>query len=302
MPKISYRQLQALSAVIAAGTVNKAAVNMAISQPALSQLISNLEHASGLILFQRERNRLLPTEEAHMLNEYAEEIFSGISAVENISDDIRNRRLGRVVIAAVPSVSGTLLPEILAPYLADRPNVDVSFRTASSRTVVNWISRRHCDLGICEGLPGGHPEIEVLHRIRTPLVCVLPTGDPLSDLATISARDLQGRRLILFSAPSALRGRLEEVLAAQKVDFEKHLDGSIGETICSLVAAGLGVGFANPFTSTEFEAQKKVIVRPFKPDICFETIICAPKGAERSLVAQDFLGLLSARLDKYEAQ
>ncbi len=90
------RQLEALRAVVKHQTVTEAAKFMRLSQPAVSKLISNLEYETKLQLFERMKRRLVPTGEALILYEQAEEIFSGLREIARISGELRNQSSGRM--------------------------------------------------------------------------------------------------------------------------------------------------------------------------------------------------------------
>jgi DNA-binding transcriptional LysR family regulator len=299
MSKITLRQLQALSAVISAGTVNKAAVNMAISQPALSQLISNMEYVSGLRLFIRENRRLVPTEEAYLLHDFAQEIFTGLSSLDKIAGDIRNRVEGKVVLASTPAVALLFVMRALAPYLRDKPNLEASFLTARPQTIYNWVARRSCDFGVSVGDPGNNSQVDTLHSVQIPLVCVLPLDHRLGELEVITAKDLKNERILLFSSPSPLRNKIEMHFADQNVPVQQQVDASVGDSLCVLASQGLGIGLVNPFAGEEYQRRNEVVTRPFHPVQSFELTICVPHNKPISLIAQDMIAILVETLEKY---
>ena len=77
--RLTYRQLEAFVAVLETGSVTRAAERLHISQPALSQLISNFESDLGYPMFRRSGGRLAPTAEAELLRD---EVQSALAAVE----------------------------------------------------------------------------------------------------------------------------------------------------------------------------------------------------------------------------
>ena len=79
---MNLHQLKALLAVIETGSLNKAAQQLHVSQPALTKSIQRLEAQVGVRLFARNRSGMRPTPYAEMLRSYAEAVTSGLSQVQ----------------------------------------------------------------------------------------------------------------------------------------------------------------------------------------------------------------------------
>ncbi len=78
-----YRPLQALHSVIETGAVTAAAQSLGISQPAISNLLAQLQDQTKLKLFERERGRLVPTHEAKVLYREIDTVVRGINQLNN---------------------------------------------------------------------------------------------------------------------------------------------------------------------------------------------------------------------------
>ncbi len=87
---MTLRQLEAFRALMAAGSVTKAAQAMGVSQPTVSRLIAaDLEAVAGLALFERARSGLHPTPEALAFDTEVERAFSGLSHLETVARGLR---------------------------------------------------------------------------------------------------------------------------------------------------------------------------------------------------------------------
>ena len=261
---------------------------MHLSQPALSQLISNLELETGLTLFRRERRRLHPTKEAFLLSQHAEDIFSGLRHVERISKDIRNKKIGTLNVASVMMLGREFLPRILSDIIADKPGLAVNIGIKSHDTICDLVAGRSCDVGF--GFwHKPHSGITVLKSYKFPMVCVLPINDPLAEKNQISLSDFEGRTVISLSDGSRTQGNIDRLFAQVDVSVLSRLSVQQTELACEFVARGCGIAIVNPFSATEYALRGKLCAKPLDSPLEIEVSSFVPVGTETSLIAQEFL-------------
>ena len=111
---MNLRQLEAFAAVMKSGSVTHAAQSMHLSQPAVSKLIADLEHAIGFKLFVRTRGSALTvTPEAEFFFHEVERSFMGIDALKRIASDIRNLSAGNLHIVSLPALAYSFMPRVI---------------------------------------------------------------------------------------------------------------------------------------------------------------------------------------------
>jgi DNA-binding transcriptional LysR family regulator len=98
---LSPRQLEAFRYVMLRGSVTGAALALKVSQPAVSRHIRDLEVRSGIKLFERSGNHLLPTPEARLLLAEVERYSYGIQAVSTFAEELRKRRRGMLHVPPI---------------------------------------------------------------------------------------------------------------------------------------------------------------------------------------------------------
>ena len=98
--KLRFRQLQAFHAIIETGTVTGAADLLAISQPGISNLLSQLENQSPVRLFERRNGRLIPTPEANVLFQEVDTVVRSLDHVQQTLLHLQDMRLGQLQIAS----------------------------------------------------------------------------------------------------------------------------------------------------------------------------------------------------------
>ena len=179
LSKINLRHLEVFRAVINAGSANRAARALGITQPAVSRSLAKLETDLGLALFDRSRHRLEPTPEAIRLYDEVENAFAGVERVLNTAQDIRDLGEGQLRIATIPSLTRALIRPAVARFLARYPGLNVSLEVRTNRIVVEWVAAHQVDLGIAT-LPVNHPGLAVKPLFAPRAVCVMPGNHRLA--------------------------------------------------------------------------------------------------------------------------
>lgn len=158
---MNLRQIEAFRTVVIAGSVTGAAEALAISQPAVSRLIADLEYSLGFALFDRRRGHALqPTEDAEALFREVDKAFVSLDHLMKAGRDIQSLRHGYLRVLGPPFVSNGLLAEAAAKFLDLFPDVAVSIEARPHNEIIEMIALRQQDVGIAV-LPVKHPAIDV---------------------------------------------------------------------------------------------------------------------------------------------
>jgi DNA-binding transcriptional LysR family regulator len=268
------RQIEAFRAVVSTGGVTSAARALNMSQPAVTRLIRDFQHAVGLTLFVRQGVRLIPTENGTALYREVERQYVGLEQIAKTAHDLRERRIGSLRIAALPAFAAGILPRFVAKFLAGRPGLDISLYGSISSQVVEWVASGYCDVGFAEG-PVVHAGIDVGRLPAAPAVAVMPAGHRLAAKSAIRPPDLAGEPFVSVGQSSQFRFRIESILAAEGVAVVTRVETPLSMIACALVAAGTGVAIVDPYTAHEFRTHG-IVVRPFLPSVEFEIACLTP--------------------------
>lgn len=282
----SLRQLEALMAVVEAGTVSRAADVLGISQPAASKLIQDLEADTGLELFERESGRLVPTGRGMRLYEEVERIFGGVHQLARAVDTIRREEHGHLFVASMPALSGPFLSRVLVNFQARHPNVFVSVETRSSQYLAEAILLRRLDVAlVISGLE--HPSMIVEPLGSPPAVVILPLGHRLAAKAELSPKDIDGEPFVSFGPSGVTRRKVDGMFEAHGMRPNIVVEATGAPNVSEFVAAGIGITIADPL-SLEFVAGR-VEVRRLTPSLTIENHIIRPVRARNNALAADFV-------------
>lgn len=220
----------------------RAAEELHVTQPAVSQHIRQLEQHYGCALFEKTGRGVEPTAAADLL-------YRALDAMRNDERRLREEldALGDSPAARPPlrlgctrTIADYVAPRILAAHLARHPDEHVYMRTGNTAELVALIDEGEIDFALVEG-SFDREALESATLSREPFVAVAADGE-----APASVTDLLGRRLILREPGSGTREILERNLAARDLtvtDFAGVIEMASIPAIKACVAAGLGVSF-----------------------------------------------------------
>ena len=285
---MNLRQLEAFVAVMKSGSITQAAQSMHLSQPAVSKLIADLEHAIGFELFIRARgSSLTVTPEAEFFFHEVERSFIGIDALRRTASDIRNLSAGNLHIVSLPALANSFLPRVIRVFRDRYPGVSLKLYTHSSSSVRQWVANQQFDIGLAtraHEIPG----VSSQSFLRSVGACVLTPGHRLTGKTVIEPDDLAGEPFISLMAGDPTRRRIDRMFEDAGVERDLTIETQYAATICSLVMQGLGCSIINPATAVDFIADK-LVMRPFRPRIEFEYMLHTPSLRPLSQTAHRFI-------------
>jgi DNA-binding transcriptional LysR family regulator len=284
-PMLNSRQIEAFRWVIIMGGVSSAAQTMNITQPAVTRLLQDFQHAVGLKLFTKRGTRLVPTNDALSLYREVERQFVGLERIESAAKRLREGQSGRLRIASLPTFNVGFLPRIVGRFTKDKPGLEVAMYGSVSLQVVDWVASGFCDVGFAEG-PLDFPNIDVEFLAPVRCVAVLPEGHRLTDKPVLEPEDFSDERFVSLEPTAQMRFRIDATFATARVKRQMYVETPLSMIACGLVAAGAGVTITNPFTAFEYIGHG-VVVRPFRPEIFYDVAVVWAAGRIRSTLALD---------------
>src|SRR5436853_5579441 len=175
---ISVRQIRAFAAVAQLGTFTRAAEALHTTQPALSAQINDLEAMLGVRLFDRSTRSVTITQAGKELLPTVDKVIADLHLIVTHARDVAQKNVGRVVVAALPSVSSTLLPHAIARFRVRFPGVTIVLRDALAERVIEMIRDDVANFGLT-GAPGNDAQMAFTPLASDRMVAVLPRSHPL---------------------------------------------------------------------------------------------------------------------------
>ncbi len=283
----SLRELEAFRATVEAGSATGAARRLAISQPAVSRALAQLEGRLDVVLFRREEGRLRPTDEALALNEELAVVFEGLDNVARRSFAGRRARAGRLRIAASTSFSIGVIDRQVARFVETHPGVRIHLETCPSEDAARLVSADQADLAVT-GFGAKHPGVRSVTLRETDAVCAMPKGHRLVGRRSVRVQDLNGERFVAYSKRLPVRVELDRLFDKAGVERDVVAETATAISACQLVAAGIGVAVVNPFPVPPWLMNDIVFV-PFVPAFRYVVSALLPTTRPPSRLARIFV-------------
>ncbi len=284
--KINLRNLEAFRAVVATGTATQAARLLNVTQPAISQMLTQLEESIGCALFHRHKGRLKPTAKGLMFYEEVDLAFGNLDRLVQLAGRMGSLEVGQLRIVVPPSLAEGVLPGVIASYLERHPNVRLSIDARSPDSARELVANQIYDCGIGK-LPLDHPGLTTEPFVCSETVCALPEGHPLCRVDQIEAAQLAGQPLILLGKGRTSRARIEQALANAGVEPQVRLEVHTVGAACAFAAAGLGIAVVNGLMALHY-AGRGIELKVFLPSIPHEFMFMTPAAAPSRLLLRNF--------------
>lgn len=298
MRRLNTRQVEAFRALILTASTVRAAEAMHLTQPAVSRLVRDFQETLGLKLFEREGNRLKPTNDALALYAEVERSFVGLDRIAQAAKELRSRRTGTLRIAAMPALCNEVLPAFLGEFLKSRPQLDLVVSGLASSTIVDHVVSEQCDIGFAAApIEHSATRIDAMPAVR--YVAVVPEGHRLAKRSVIRPEQFRDEPFIAMGSATRSRFRIDDVFSKHGVAHNSRVKTPLSEIACALVASGVGVSIVDPFTARAF-SRRGVVARRFEPAIEFQWAALHSARRELTPVARDLIAGLATFVQQLE--
>jgi LysR family hydrogen peroxide-inducible transcriptional activator len=235
---ITLRQLRYLISLARHRHFGRAAEDCAVTQPALSMQIRELEREIGADLVERRPGDVALTDTGIEIAERAEQI---LAATRDLVDFARHRDVlaGSLKLGVIPTLAPYLLPLVL-PLLQQRyPALRLDVRETQTQTLVEELVAGSLDC-LLLALPVEGGDVQTLPLFDDRFLLAAPSAEPLPK-RRLTVHDVDQRRLILLEEGHCLRDQALAFCAARRRDSAAGLGATSLTTVMQLVANGYGV-------------------------------------------------------------
>ncbi|MGO9483362.1 MAG: LysR family transcriptional regulator [Rhodomicrobium sp.] len=256
---ITIRQLRAVAAIARTGKITLAANELYLTPPAVTEQLKLLEDRLGLLLFQRTRAGLKPTDAGLRLVETAARMEALLCDSADQLRAIKGLAGGRVTIGVVGTAK-YYAPRLVASFAERHPKIELQLRIGNRAETVSALRNYEIDVGIMGRPPDGIPVKEAVLGPH-PHVMIAPPGHPLAaQTEPIERHCLAGEKLLVREVGSGTRALFERLFSGiASAEPAIRIEISSNETIKQAVMAGLGLAFISAHT-IELEVQAKRLV------------------------------------------
>lgn len=291
---VDLRHLEAFVAVARHGSFTRAAKAVNISQPTFTVQIRHLETALGVRLVDRNTRSVQLTPIGRELAPVLERILRDLESALLNTQAFSSRACGSVTIAALPTLSATVLPGIISAFRAANPGIAVHLRDAVNVRVSGMVRAGEVDFGL-GSLPPSELGVEFMALFNDRLSAIFQRRSPLALKRAIALKDLVSSPLILMGRDSSVRAVVDRALASIGYFDAPAYEAEYISTALGMVEAGLGVTIL-PASVLRMDRGRDLVIRPIqKPRIDREVGIIQMRGRSLSPAAAAFAGAIRER-------
>ena len=246
MRNVTLRQMRVFAAVARYGSFTRAARELHLTQPAVSQQIKLLEQEAGLPLFEHIGRRIHVTAAGEQLLRYATQVTDLLREAGETLAALRGLKRGLLKLGAV-STAKYFAPSLLSAFAPAYPDVTIRFSVGNREEVIKLLAANEIDLVIM-GRPPRELATVAAPFAKHPLVIIASPNHPLALKRRIRVQQLAEENFVIREAGSGTRAAMEHVFKAHGAGYRTSMEVTSNETIKQAVMAGMGLSFISMHT------------------------------------------------------
>ena len=261
---ITFRQLEIFQAVAHYGRVTIAAEKLALSQPAASMALSELEKQLGMLFIRKhgfltlnEKGRLILPKVSELLAQgrLLEQQYKPLDCTKYACDNVEDRA---ICLSASSTIGSYLMPDLIVQFRKLNPSIRMDLTIQNTHTITQQLLNLEIDLGMVEG-EIEHPDIEMTPWFEDELVIICHPQHQLANQC-VTVDVLGGENWILREPHSGTRQLFDERIAYQLEQVKVIVSFNQLEAIKHAVMSGLGISCVSHFAVRQILEREQLAV------------------------------------------
>jgi DNA-binding transcriptional LysR family regulator len=287
--------LQAFVSIAERGSFHAAASHLNLSQTALSHRLRKLEESLGAPLFLRTTRQVTLTPAGDALLPKARRIFEDLGAAFGALRAAATERDQPIALGCLPTVAMHILPDALARFARDWPDVTVKVLDSSATEIAARVQAGDAAFGVTI-LAANRWNLELKPVAREPFLLVCHRDLPIAAEPHLTWAQLQGVPLVRISAETGNRILVDDALGARRETLSWRYEAQRITTAVSLARSGAAAVIVPQLAHDVAEAPELVAIPLRAPTVTRTLGIVTRKGALLSPPAQALLSLVTGAL------
>src|ERR1700675_2710514 len=238
MDHVTLKQLRYFDALARHCHFGRAAEACAISQPALSMQIKEMEETLGGVLLERGARQVGLTKFGEGIARRVRDILRSVDELKDFARASRDRLAGRLRIGMIPTIAPYLLPTVIGTLARMHPELEIHIRETLTPKLIQELAEARLDTAIV-ALPVSEPSLTEVSLFAENFLLVRPGKDERTPVP--SSEMLREMRLLLLEEGHCFREQALSFCNRQSSLPREVLDASSLSTLVQMVSAGMGV-------------------------------------------------------------
>ena len=263
---VTLKQLRYFDALCRELHFGRAAEACAVTQPALSMQINELEQTLGLTLVERTRTGVRLTPKGEEISQRVSRILGDVRELVSFAHHSNRVLTGMLRFGVIPSIAPYMLPPLL-PLLRDAyPDLELHVRETQTSHLVEELLEGKLDV-LLLALPIKHIDLEEHKLFQDPFLLALPKQRKVSGRLRATKEMIEGERLLLLEEGHCLRDQALTYCSLKQVDTVNTFGASSLGTIVEMVSAGFGITLLPEMSlGTEERGRDLTVIRFADPE------------------------------------
>lgn len=262
---ITLTQLEYVVAVDTYRHFGKAAENCFITQPTLSMQIKKLEEDLEIIIFDRSKHPLIPTDVGQRIIEQARVVLKQSEEISNIVKDHKNQVSGLLRIGIIPTLAPYLLPVFIGKYKRKYPNIFIKVVEQTTENIVHLLHKDLIDVGILV-TPLKEEKINEKPLFYEEMMIYANAGHKLHKQAEITLKDIATPEIWLLSDGHCFRDQVINLcsfLGTTESQLPFHFEAGSLETLMNIIDREGGLTLIPELAKDGMSSQRSSNVKSF---------------------------------------
>lgn len=267
------KKLYYLLAIQTCGNLSKAANILGISQPALSKFISDTQNTYGIVLFQRDKRKLVPTKAGSVILSYAQKIIDEqdrmMQAIRSVSGGLKFT----IRLATAPNRGALVYSKVYSAFSKNYPEIALQLTEIYASEQAEAVRKGQIDIAI--GAGSSNETVEDIVFAKEDLLVSLPSSHPLASRKSICISDLKDSTFVLQGERHSIRLIADKLFKQAGYEPLVVFESSDVLLLDSMMHQAVGVGFVS---RAHVFPCKEVTYIPLDPPVFQSQHIRYPKG------------------------
>lgn len=299
-------ELSTFSAVARYGNMSRAASELHLSQPAISQRLRALEEEYGMLLLRRTNRGVELTPAGEIVTRYAKRILGLHQNLQDELNALRSMEPKQITIGATWTIGSYALPCTVYLFQQKNPAARIKLEIGNRQETLQRLADEAVDMALVEGIGVDPTESRESHQTMVvseeDLVVITPTSGPWSSVESFSLDDLRRAPLILRDQGTGNRQILEYELKQHGLsmsDMNVAMELSSLEAVKTSVAQGHGVSLVSRW-AVRVEARIGTLRMVPTEGISFRSrwTLVYPRSIQRTAMTRNLLRTLRSPAER----
>lgn len=208
-------QLEYLLAVANYGSFSHAAEHCFVTQPSLSMQVKALEEELGVVLLDRSKKPVIPTEVGHVVLEQARKTLMAYNNIKESVAELKGEVSGKLRLGVIPTISPYLLHKFIPEFVSNYPKIELEVCDMVTADIIEALKKDQIDAAIVAGGTCGEGIIE--HELfNDRFYAYVSPENSLFERSNIRIEDINLKELVLLSSGNCMRDQVIELCMAKQ--------------------------------------------------------------------------------------